>query len=52
VPLTSVKFEGGYAQVSVVLTGETRKYNPGSASYGGIVPKNPFSLDGTGLGRV
>jgi phosphate-selective porin OprO/OprP len=50
VPLSSVKFEGGYAQAAWVLTGETRKYNPGSASYLGIVPKNPFSLDGSGWG--
>jgi phosphate-selective porin OprO and OprP len=50
VPLSSVKFEGGYAQAAFALTGETRKYNPASASYGGIVPKNPFTLDGTGWG--
>ena len=42
--LPSVKFEGGYAQASYVLTGETRTYNPGSAAYNGIVPANPFSL--------
>jgi phosphate-selective porin OprO and OprP len=50
VPLSSVKFEGGYAQAAWVLTGETRKYNPASASYLGIVPKNPFALDGSGWG--
>jgi phosphate-selective porin OprO and OprP len=50
VPLSSVKFDGGYVQASYVLTGETRKYNPGSASYGGIVPTNPFSLADGGLG--
>jgi phosphate-selective porin OprO/OprP len=48
--LTSVKFQGGYAQAGYVLTGETHKYNPGSASYGGIVPDNPFSLTGGGWG--
>jgi phosphate-selective porin OprO/OprP len=31
-----------------VLTGESR--SPASASYGGIAPKNPFSLDGGGWG--
>ncbi len=46
----SVKFHGGYAQAGYVLTGETRQYNPGSASYGGVVPANPFSLDGGGWG--
>jgi phosphate-selective porin OprO/OprP len=48
--LPSVKFQGGYAQAGYVLTGETRKYNPGSASYGGIVPANPFSWNEGGWG--
>src|SRR5882762_3715660 len=50
VPLPSLKFQGGYAEAAYVLTGETRLYNPGSASYGGIVPANPFSLTGGGWG--
>jgi phosphate-selective porin OprO and OprP len=50
VPLSSVRFEGGYAQAGFALTGETRKYNPASASYFGIIPKNPFALDGSGWG--
>jgi phosphate-selective porin OprO and OprP len=50
IPLPSVKFDGGYAQVAYALTGETRKYNPGSASYGGIVPANPLSLTENGWG--
>src|SRR4029078_2638123 len=50
VPLSRVQFEGGYAQAAFALTGETRKYNPASASYGYLVPKNPFSLDGSGWG--
>src|SRR5882757_1728108 len=49
-PLPSVKFQGGYAEAAYVLTGETRPYNPGSASYAGIVPANPFSLTGGGWG--
>jgi phosphate-selective porin OprO/OprP len=49
-PLPSVKFKGGYAEAAYVLTGETRPYNPGSASYGSIVPANPFSLSGGGWG--
>ena len=39
----SLKFDGGYAEAGYVLTGERRKYNPGSASYGGITPARPFS---------
>jgi phosphate-selective porin OprO and OprP len=48
--LTDVKFEGGYAQASYVLTGETRTYNPASAAYNGVVPSNPFQLTGGGWG--
>lgn len=46
----SLKFQGGYAQAGYVLTGETRAYNPSSASYGGVKPAHPFSLDGGGWG--
>ncbi len=49
-PLPSLKFQGGYAEAAYVLTGETRPYKSGSASYGGIVPANPFSLTGGGWG--
>jgi phosphate-selective porin OprO and OprP len=49
-PLPSLKFQGGYAEAAYVLTGETRPYNPASASYGGIAPANPFSLTGGGWG--
>src|SRR6478672_3968138 len=49
-PMSSLQFQGGYAQAAYVLTGETRPYNPGSASYLGIVPANPFSLTGGGWG--
>ena len=49
-PLPSLKFQGGYAQAAYVLTGETRRYNPASAAYLGIVPANPFSLTGGGWG--
>jgi len=46
----SLKFQGGYAQAGWVLTGETHPYNTASASYLGIKPKNPFSLQGGGWG--
>jgi phosphate-selective porin OprO and OprP len=49
-PLPSLRFQGGYAEAAYVLTGETRRYNPAAASYGGIVPANPFSLTGGGWG--
>lgn len=47
---SSLKFDGGYAQVGYVLTGETHPYNPATASYGGVKPANPFSLAGGGWG--
>jgi phosphate-selective porin OprO/OprP len=46
----SLHFEGGYAQASWVLTGETHKYNPAAAAYYGVVPEHPFSLTGGGWG--
>jgi phosphate-selective porin OprO and OprP len=49
-PLPSLRFRGGYAEAAYALTGETRTYNAGSASYGGIAPTNPFSLTGGGWG--
>jgi phosphate-selective porin OprO/OprP len=48
--LSSVKFDGGYAEASYMLTGETHTYNSATAAYNGIVPANPFSLDGGGWG--
>lgn len=49
-PLPGLKFQGGYAEASYVLTGETHAYNPGSASYSPIAPANPFTLTGGGWG--
>jgi phosphate-selective porin OprO/OprP len=48
----SLKFEGGYAEASFILTGETRKYNPAAAAYLGVVPEHPFSLAGGGWGAL
>ena len=39
----NVKFDGGYAEASYVLTGEAHAYNPGNAAYTGITPADPFS---------
>ena len=46
----NLKFEGGYAEASFILTGETRKYNPSAAAYFGVIPDHPFSLAGGGWG--
>jgi phosphate-selective porin OprO/OprP len=48
--MPSLRFQGGYAEAAYVLTGETRRYNPAAASYGGILLANPFSLQGGGWG--
>ncbi|MEN3350110.1 MAG: phosphate-selective porin OprO and OprP [Bradyrhizobium sp.] len=42
----SLKFDGGYAQVGYVLTGENHVYNPATASYSGIKPRDPVSFGG------
>ncbi len=46
----SLKFEGGYAQASYVLTGESHTYNTATAAYNGIKPRDPFSIQGGGWG--
>ena len=48
--LPDLHFNGGYAQASYVLTGESRKYNPVTGSYGGVVPKNIASWQNGGWG--
>jgi phosphate-selective porin OprO/OprP len=48
--LPSLKFNRGYAEASLVLTGETHPYIPADAAYGGIIPANPFSLWSGGWG--
>jgi phosphate-selective porin OprO and OprP len=48
--LPSLQFQGGYAEASLVLTGETHPYIPAIGAYGGIIPANPFSLWGGGWG--
>jgi phosphate-selective porin OprO/OprP len=48
--LPSLSFNGGYAQASWAITGESRPYLTGSAAYTNIVPANPFSLNGGGWG--
>lgn len=42
--LAAAQFDGGYAQLSWVLTGEHRAYDRAAGAYTGIVPAHPFSL--------
>jgi phosphate-selective porin OprO/OprP len=44
------KFDGGYAEASYMLTGETHTYNASTAAYNGIAPANPFSPSAGGWG--
>ena len=48
--LPGLNFNGGYAEASLMLTGETHPYIPATAAYGGIIPANPFSIWGGGWG--
>jgi phosphate-selective porin OprO/OprP len=49
-PLSSLNFNGGYAEASWTITGESRAYNPASGAYARIVPSNPVNPGGTGWG--
>jgi phosphate-selective porin OprO/OprP len=48
--LSSLRFNGGYAEAGWVITGESRAYHGGRAAYFGVVPEDPFSLAGGGWG--
>jgi phosphate-selective porin OprO/OprP len=47
--LPSLQFDGGYAQASWVITGESRKYKDGSGAYSAIVPANPVTPAADGM---
>ena len=42
--LSDANFNGGYVEASYTLTGEHRKYNPGTGAYSGISPAHPFDI--------
>jgi phosphate-selective porin OprO and OprP len=48
--LSRLQFNGGYAQASWIITGESRDYSGGTAAYLGVIPKDPFSLTSGGWG--
>lgn len=41
--VANANFEGGYGELSWVLTGENHRYNPQAASYFRVSPRHPFS---------
>jgi phosphate-selective porin OprO/OprP len=46
---SNLHFDGGYVEGSWVITGESRKYNTGSAAWARPVPAHPFNpVDGEG----
>jgi phosphate-selective porin OprO/OprP len=49
-PLPNPNFDGWYVQGSWVLTGEARRYNTSSATWGAPRPDKPFSLSNPGIG--
>lgn len=48
--LDDESFNGGYAELAWVLTGENHRYNPQAAAYYRVFPTHPFSLRTGGLG--
>jgi phosphate-selective porin OprO/OprP len=48
--LPNANFDGGYGELSWVLTGENHRYNPQAASYFRVSPRHPFSLKDGGWG--
>jgi len=40
--LSTADFDGGYGEAAYTVTGESRKYNKASGSYGGIIPAHAF----------
>ena len=48
--LPNANFDGGYGELSWVLTGENNRYNPPAASYFRVSPRHPFSLTAGGWG--
>jgi phosphate-selective porin OprO and OprP len=51
-PRPELTFDGGYAEASWTVTGESRRYIPGAGAYGGIVPAHPLSLKNGGWGAL
>jgi phosphate-selective porin OprO/OprP len=49
-PKPELTFDGGYAEASWTVTGESRRYIPGA--YSGIVPAHPLSLKNGGWGAL
>jgi phosphate-selective porin OprO/OprP len=49
-PSSSLNFNGGYAEASWTITGESRPYIPATGAYGRITPQNPVNPGGTGWG--
>jgi phosphate-selective porin len=50
--MPNLNFNGGYAQASLTLTGEQRKYDPVVGAYGAVIPNNPGPMGNRWLGRL
>jgi phosphate-selective porin OprO and OprP len=51
-PKPELTFDGGYAQASYVITGESRKYIPTTGAYSGVRPDRPVGTGGWGAWEV
>jgi phosphate-selective porin OprO/OprP len=49
-PSSALSFNGGYAEASWTIAGESRAYIPATGAYSAIKPNNPVNIDGTGWG--
>jgi phosphate-selective porin OprO/OprP len=45
-PSSALSFNGGYAEASWTITGESRAYIPATGAYSAIKPNNPVNIDG------
>ena len=51
-PKPELTFDGGYAEASWTVTGESRHYIPTTGAYSAIVPDHPFSIRNGGWGAL
>ena len=51
-PTPELTFDGGYAEASWTVTGESRRYIPSTGAYSAIIPAHPFSLRDGGWGAL
>ena len=51
-PKPELHFDGGYAEASWIVTGESRRYIPVTGAYSGVIPARPLSFASGGWGAL